>query len=44
MLLYKLVKPGNYGAIVGICAIMGFFTFSLLPVALELSIECMYKY
>ncbi|KAI9494405.1 major facilitator superfamily domain-containing protein [Zychaea mexicana] len=40
--LLMVVKPDNYGAIVGICAIMGFFTFSLLPVALELSVECSY--
>ncbi|KAG2221677.1 hypothetical protein INT45_002715 [Circinella minor] len=40
--LLFVVKPDNYGAIVGICAIMGFCTFSLLPVALELSVECSY--
>ncbi|KAI8139364.1 major facilitator superfamily domain-containing protein [Fennellomyces sp. T-0311] len=40
--LLFVVKEDNYVPIVVICAIMGFFTFSLLPVALELSVECSY--
>lgn len=36
----SIVKKDNYEVIIAICAILGFFMFSLLPVALELSIEC----
>ncbi|KAG0757552.1 hypothetical protein G6F57_003818 [Rhizopus arrhizus] len=39
---YFVVKTGNFGSLVAICILMGFFTFSLLPVALELSIESSY--
>ncbi|ORZ06032.1 major facilitator superfamily domain-containing protein [Absidia repens] len=40
--LLMVVKKDNYDVIIAICAILGFFMFSLLPVALELSIECTY--
>lgn len=40
--LDPIVKRDNYDVIIAICAILGFFMFSLLPVALELSIECNY--
>ncbi|CAO3594954.1 unnamed protein product [Absidia cylindrospora] len=40
--LLMVVKQDNYNVIIAICAILGFFMFSLLPVALELSIECTY--
>lgn len=38
--LLFVVKKDNYDAIMAVCAILGFFTLSLLPVALELSVEC----
>ncbi|KAI9032874.1 major facilitator superfamily domain-containing protein [Phycomyces nitens] len=40
--LLFVVKENNFGAIMAISALLGFFTFSLLPVALELSVECSY--
>ncbi|KAI8342364.1 major facilitator superfamily domain-containing protein [Chlamydoabsidia padenii] len=40
--LLLVVKKDNYTVIMVICAILGFFIFSLLPVALELSVECSY--
>ncbi|KAI8339882.1 major facilitator superfamily domain-containing protein [Chlamydoabsidia padenii] len=40
--LLMVVKRDNYEVILAICAILGFFMFSLLPVTLELSIECTY--
>lgn len=40
--IFLIVKTGNFGSLVAICILMGFFTFSLLPVALELSIESSY--
>ncbi|KAI7896428.1 major facilitator superfamily domain-containing protein [Mucor mucedo] len=39
---YFVVKSANYSAMMGVCCILGFFTFSLLPVALELSVESSY--
>ncbi|KAI8087980.1 major facilitator superfamily domain-containing protein [Gilbertella persicaria] len=36
---YFVVKSASYSAMMAICVLLGFFTFSLLPVALELSIE-----
>jgi hypothetical protein len=33
------VKEDGYTGMMAICAVLGFFTFSLLPVALELSVE-----
>ncbi|CEG81324.1 hypothetical protein RMATCC62417_15539 [Rhizopus microsporus] len=39
---YFIVQKGDFGALVAICVLMGFFTFSLLPVALELSVESSY--
>lgn len=39
---FFVVKTGNYSAIMAICVLLGFFTFSLLPVALELSVESSY--
>lgn len=39
---YFIVKTGQLAPIMVVCALMGFFTFSLLPVALELSIESTY--
>lgn len=35
----NLVKSDNFAPIIVIAALMGYFTFSLLPVALELSVE-----
>ncbi|KAG0168651.1 hypothetical protein DFQ29_010061 [Apophysomyces sp. BC1021] len=40
--LVFVVKRDNYVPIAVICALLGFFVFSLLPVALELSVECSY--
>ncbi|KAI8090034.1 major facilitator superfamily domain-containing protein [Halteromyces radiatus] len=40
--LLMVVKKDNYNVIIAICAILGFFMFSLLPVALELSVESSY--
>ncbi|KAI9320014.1 major facilitator superfamily domain-containing protein [Dichotomocladium elegans] len=37
-----VVKENNYAPIVVICALMGFFSFALLPVGLELSVESSY--
>lgn len=37
---FFLVKTGKYDAIMAVCILLGFFTFSLLPVSLELSVEC----
>jgi vacuolar-type H+-ATPase subunit I/STV1 len=34
-----LVPKGDFSTIIAICVLLGFFTFSLLPVALELSVE-----
>lgn len=34
------VKFDNYVPLIIVCAIYGFFAFSLLPIALELSVEC----
>lgn len=34
------VKSDNYVPLIIVCAIYGFFAFSLLPIALELSVEC----
>ncbi|CAO3624077.1 unnamed protein product [Cunninghamella echinulata] len=42
LVLFFMVKKDNYDAIMAICAILGFFTLSLLPVALELSVESTY--
>ncbi|KAF7722712.1 hypothetical protein EC973_002838 [Apophysomyces ossiformis] len=42
VMLMVVVRPNNYTAIVVICAFLGFFVFSLLPVGLELSVECSY--
>ncbi|GAN10101.1 conserved hypothetical protein [Mucor ambiguus] len=39
---YFVVKTGKYDAIMAVCVLLGFFTFSLLPVALELSVESSY--
>ncbi|CAO3619452.1 unnamed protein product [Mucor hiemalis] len=39
---FFVVKTGDYSAIMAICVLLGFFTFSLLPVALELSVESSY--
>ncbi|KAI8967551.1 major facilitator superfamily domain-containing protein [Mycotypha africana] len=39
---FVVSKNVGYGAIAAVVALMGFFTFSLLPVALELSIESTY--
>ncbi|KAL0088589.1 major facilitator superfamily domain-containing protein [Phycomyces blakesleeanus] len=40
--LLFVVKEDNFSVIMVISALLGFFTFSLLPVALELSVECSY--
>ncbi|KAJ8656646.1 hypothetical protein O0I10_007723 [Lichtheimia ornata] len=40
--LLMVVKSDNFAPIIVIAALMGFFTFSLLPVALELSVESSY--
>ncbi|KAI9481680.1 MAG: major facilitator superfamily domain-containing protein [Benjaminiella poitrasii] len=39
---YFVVKTGNYNAMMAVCVLLGFFTFSLLPVSLELSVESSY--
>ncbi|KAI8883230.1 MFS general substrate transporter [Backusella circina FSU 941] len=39
LVLVFVVKENNYNVIMAICVLLGFFTFSLLPVALELSVE-----
>ncbi|KAI7898699.1 major facilitator superfamily domain-containing protein [Cokeromyces recurvatus] len=39
---YFAVKSGSYNAIMAVCVLLGFFTFSLLPVSLELSVESSY--
>ncbi|ORZ03421.1 major facilitator superfamily domain-containing protein [Syncephalastrum racemosum] len=37
-----VVKEDNFGPIMAVAVVQGFFTFSLLPVALDLSVECSY--
>ncbi|OZJ03483.1 hypothetical protein BZG36_04020 [Bifiguratus adelaidae] len=37
-----VVKEDNYAGIAVVCVLLGFFTFSLLPIALELGAECTY--
>ncbi|ORX55718.1 MFS general substrate transporter [Hesseltinella vesiculosa] len=39
---YFVVKLDDYAALAAVCAILGFFMFSLLPVALDLSVESSY--
>ncbi|KAI8070966.1 major facilitator superfamily domain-containing protein [Gongronella butleri] len=39
---FFVVEQNNYDAMLAVCALMGFFMFSLLPVALELSVESSY--
>ncbi|KAI9251327.1 major facilitator superfamily domain-containing protein [Helicostylum pulchrum] len=39
---FVVVKELGYDAMMAICVLLGFFTFSLLPVCLELSVESSY--
>eukprot|EP00053_Salpingoeca_punica_P019830 m.203080 g.203080 ORF g.203080 m.203080 type:complete len:454 (-) comp17732_c0_seq2:334-1695(-) len=42
MMFVLVNKPGNFGLLLTASGLTGFFAFGILPVALELSVECSY--
>ncbi|RMX61475.1 hypothetical protein pdam_00003517 [Pocillopora damicornis] len=42
LLLYVSSKPGQPALVVATCGLFGFFSFALMPVCLEVGVECTY--